>query len=638
MNALQAWLRRFRRNRRSWWVLWRARWRVRLTRPRPPATAVALPRQPQPTRTIRSLRVATAFATLIILALVVTLGLRERRPTAVVAETGPSLPRVIIATPSPLPPTATATAVPTATPWATPDPLGGGGTLAFTWERDGSSDIYLLPVGESAPLRLTTDPAPDRSPAWRPDGQEIAFSSRRDGNWEIYVANLRDGTLRRITRDPAFDGAPHWSPDGRWLVFESYRDDNLDLYIIQADGQGSPQRLTQHPAQDDSPIWAPDGRHILFISRRDGLPDIFLVPLDAVGEDTAVNLTNTPDQAEAQPAIAPDGSALAYSVTHAGGALVQSLPLNADLLPAGPVSALQQQGTQPAWAQDASALVTVQEQGEQSYLVAGSAVWGVAPQAFGGNGRVADPDWSALAFTPELIAQLPDPLAPAPAPLFVEARAPLNSEGAPVQLFELPVSAPLPYLSDAVDQSFLALRERVLAEAGWDFLGRVDRLYAELDEKPVPGGSDLAWHQAGRAFDLVYQDALAFEPRVEVVREDRGQQTFWRVFVRTAVQDGTQGEPLRAVPWDFRARFADDALAYDAGGRLKDAIPPGYYVDFTALAAAYGWERTAAAGNWRTFFPGVQFWHFENRQGLTLQEALTELYTDPQSDPTWRAP
>lgn len=637
-NGLQAWLRRIRRNRRSWWRLWRARWRVRLTRPQPPTDALHLPRQTQPARTIRSLRLATLFATLVIIGLVATLALREQQPTAVVAENSPILPRVIIATPSPVPPTATATAVPTATRWATPDPLAGGGTLAFTWEQDGNLDIYLLPVGEDAPLRLTTDPAPDRSPAWRPDGQQIAFSSRRDNNWDIYVYSLLDGSVRRVTHDPAFDGAPAWSPDGRWLVYESYQNDNLDLYITPADGSGSPQRLTRHAALDYAPVWAPDGRHILFVSRRAGEPDLFAVPLDAVGEDTAVNLTNTPDQAEDSPALAPDGSALAYSVARPGGALVQSLPLDEALRPAGPVSALQQQGSQPAWAPDGRALVAVQQQGQQSFLVGGAAAWGVAPQAFGGNGRVGEPDWSAQGITLELAQRLPDAPAAAPTPLFVEARAPAKPDAAPVELFELPVSAPLPYLSDRVDQSFLALRERVQAEVGWDFLGRVDRMYAELDTRPEPGETDLGWHQAGRAFDLVYQDALAFEPRVEVVREDDGQQTTWRVFVRTAVQDGSQGEPLRVVPWDFRARFGDDATAYDAGGKLKDAIPSGYYVDFTALAAEYGWETTPAAANWRTNFSGVLFWHFENRQGLTLLEALAELYDEPESDPLRRAP
>ena len=42
-------------------------------------------------------------------------------------------------------------------------------------------------------------------------------------------------------------------------------------------------------------------------------------------------------------------------------------------------------------------------------------------------------------------------------------------------------------------------------------------------------------------------------------------------------------------------------------GTKNPALPDGYYVDFTALAAAYGWERVPAADNWRTFFPGIRY-------------------------------
>ena len=50
-------------------------------------------------------------------------------------------------------------------------------------------------------------------------------------------------------------------------------------------------------------------------------------------------------------------------------------------------------------------------------------------------------------------------------------------------------------------------------------------------------------------------------------------------------------------------------------------------MDFTELASDYGWTRVPALDNWRTFFQGIRYWHFENRQGLSWQEAILELYT-----------
>jgi TolB protein len=87
---------------------------------------------------------------------------------------------------------------------------------------------------------------------------------------------------------------------------------------------------------------------------------------------------------------------------------------------------------------------------------------------------------------------------------------------------------------------------------------------------------------------------------------------------------------LRQLPWDFRARFGEEAQYFDEGGRVKEAIPAGYYVDFTALAADYGWQRVPATANWRTFYPGIGFWHYENRQGMTWQQAMLEIYTEAE--------
>ena len=117
---------------------------------------------------------------------------------------------------------------------------------------------------------------------------------------------------------------------------------------------------------------------------------------------------------------------------------------------------------------------------------------------------------------------------------------------------------------------------------------------------------------------------------MEVVREQMGSELYWRVYVKTALQDGSQGEPLRDLPWDFRARFGEEPLYYDQGGKLKEQLPVGYFIDFTALAADYGWERVSADDNWRTFFPGIRFWHFQHRADLTWDEAMAQLYSEAQ--------
>jgi TolB protein len=282
----------------------------------------------------------------------------------------------------------------------------------------------------------------------------------------------------------------------------------------------------------------------------------------------------------------------------------------------------------------------VYDQGGRSFLLSGSVeAWSVVPQMFVSDGRIDDPSWTAVRLTPEMSNRLHniDRLA-ANEQLYVEALAEPQDGQPPALLFPVDVNAPSPYLSDAVDQSFAALRQRVIAEAGWDFLGRLDGMFEAVDARPLPGQSAESWNKAGRAFDFYFREALGFEPQVELVKLEINGETYWRVFVKTAAQDGSQGEPLRTLTWDLQARSGDDPSYYEQGGKWRESVPSGYYIDFTALAADYGWQWVPANTSWRTYFPDIRFWHYEKRDALTWEAAMRQLYSDDELTPVLERP
>lgn len=618
--------------------LWRARLRVLVLQPQPPRKGIVAPSVPKNDKPVARHRVRRWATSGIALGLVAAASIltaqQAPRLNRVVAQNDYPLVSskfaegkdeqealVITATPGP-----TATPAASPTPWATPDPLNSGGSVAFTLRQNGNGDIYALSIGQSQPVRLTDDEADDRDPVWSPDGKRLAFSSRRDGNWDIYVLTMASGRLQRLTEDPVFDGGASWSPDGQWLVYESYRHDNLDLYLMSADGEQGPLRLTQHPAPDFSPTWSPSGRHIVFTSLRSGNKDLYIISLDEAADEAARNLTNSPDLQEDHATFSPDGSALAYSEDSTGFELIYVLPL-ANAAPAGEPAG-RGQGRHPSWSPDGRALSYIHGRSTQSHLIASSLdAWSVAPQAFTANGRLDDVNWSVRTLPEPLPERLAEINETPQEPFFVETVFPPQEEGAPYFLQELPVNAPAPYLSDRVDQSFTALRRLAEQQTGWDFLGELDNLYDPLQAQPLPGQSLYTWNKAGRAFDYHADHALAGEPLVEIVRQDRESEIYWRTYLRAVNQDGTQGEPLRDLPWDFRARFGAEPRYYDQGGKWKDVIPSGYYVDFTTLAADFGWQPIPAGDNWRTYFPVTNYWHYEKRQGLNWERAMLELYT-----------
>jgi len=591
-------------------------------RPRRPDTQTGQPPQPAArvvVLTRRQLRLLLAFVAANVVLLVV-LAVLALQPLA-----APSILTVVLTpTPMALPPRQTpAPTVAPVTPTPTPDPFGGGGAIAFVLRRNGNSDIYGLNVDHERLIRLTSHPADDRDPAFSPDGAQLAFASHRDGNWDIYRMALESGVTSRLTFSSTYEAAPAWSPDGDWIVFESYRDGNLDLYMMRAEDGSRVTRLTSDPAPDVNPAWSPDGKSIVFASYREGNKDIFLLPLDSEqGEEDLANLTNSPDRDEDNPAWSSDGLKLAYTSGRPGDQLIYVNtfdPAFRSLLEAE--VGLFGQGSHPAWSPDDTAIAFTYHRGSSDVLIAAHlGGWGLAREAFGGREFISHPSWTSHALSEDVVARAVDAAPLVAPPLYTEVVSP-TAPGQPQNVFvRLDDVTPGGHiLSDAVDDSFRALRGRVQQETGIDYLGVIGSSWRPMNHVPRPGQSRRSYHVAGRAIDVDQTLYSLGGNQIVILREDIGSVTYWRVYIRPKKQDGTQGEPLRAAPWDLN-------VGTESGGRPMTRIPPGYYVDFTTLAADYGWERVRAIWRWRAFYPDVEWWHFQKTEGLPWWEAMKQVF------------
>lgn len=577
---------------------------------------------PAPTVTLSSR--ALRLLALLVLAnglILATLGVALYRSTVALQARPPVVTVVVTATPPPNP-----------TPAPSPTPFGSGGAIAFTLRRNGNSDIYAINQATREVVRLTGDPAEDRDPAWSPDGQLLAFASRRGGNWDVYLLDLEGGALIRLTRHPGFDAGPTWSPDGRRIAFESYREDNLDIYVMDADGSNV-RRLTTDPAPDYSPAWSPDGSAIAFVSYRNGNRDIFLYILEGEWAGMEINLTNTPDIDESDPAWSPDGKRLAYTVSRSGYATVQVSTLEwtgrsgpqAQPMLRLSSTGLFGSGSAPTWAPDGQSLLTVYRRAGYSYLIASSLYgWGLSQEIYSDPGLISRPVWGTVPLSARAIARARAAEPKEEPPLYTEFIQSSSPTETLVSLVYLPdPSGKYEWLrlNDRVDDSFQALRRRVREEAGWDYLASV-----ALTWQPMESADQRQnWHLCGRAVDLDQSPYDETPPRILLVREDVGNETYWRVYLRAARQDGSMGEPLRVPPWDLRARETDSTAAAQ-GGRPMEKIPSGYYVDFTTLAADYGWERAPALFRWRYYWPDINWWHLQKTEGKDWWECMLEVY------------
>ncbi len=519
------------------------------------------------------------------------------------------------------------TPVPTSTP--IPEFMQVRGTIAYVVRENGQQDIWAVGVADNRPVRLTNSPADERDPAWSPvEGElRLAYASRQDDNWEIYIYDVQEGTTTRLTYDLSFQAGPQWSPDGSWLVYESYQGDNLDIYVMPVDGSQPPLAITDHLAPDFSPVWSPGGREIAFVSWRDGNQDIYVFDLDT---RETYNLTNTPTRYEDHPSWSPDGALLTYGAVDEG---VEKVFVK-DVHNPGALPQVFSRGRAPSWSPDSEhpALVFADDTVDSTHLFAGPyAGEGVAMRIVSVTLGATEPTWTTEPLPAALVNS--GGLEPAMAdPLYMEQVAE-SGDDPPYSLNNLvSVSAPRPYLSDKVNDSFNALRERTLEVVGWDFLGQLENAFWDLNRPPQPGESARDWHKTGRAFSLRHDAILGFPPPIEVAREELGVYTYWHVYVRVAdeAQSGQLGEPLRQLTWNFLSRDQGDVEAYNQGGRLRTEVPGGYYVDFTQLAADYGWLRIPAGSDWLNNVNSRYYWLFQRRDGLEWYGAMREIYAESQ--------
>ena len=233
------------------------------------------------------------------------------------------------------------------------------GRIAFTY----LADIWTADEDGKNVKRITTNKARDAYPRFSPDGKWIAFSSDRNGNFDVFIVPSEGGTAKQLTFHSADDTVLGWTPDSRAVLFASSRGDDFmsKLYTVSIDGgiernagadmgvnacyspdgkklainrkgqvywrkyyRGAMNTdvtvmdiankkftdLTDFDGMDSWPMWSTDG-FIYFVSDREGegLTNIWRVP-EAGGKADRVTSFKTGDVRF--PAISADGKVIVF--------------------------------------------------------------------------------------------------------------------------------------------------------------------------------------------------------------------------------------------------------------------------------------------------------------------------------------
>ena len=189
-----------------------------------------------------------------------------------------------------------------ATAWG-PDISPDGASIAYTRVgKEGSFDLYTVPVAGGAARRLTSTPDSELWPRWSPDGTQLAYCTYSKQDDDIFVMPAGGGEARRLTQGGGDDWWPSWMPDGSAIIFTRIEENDARLYRVALAG-GEPVRLSGQTLM--LPSVSPDGRLVAVGRNRSYAHGVGVMPV-AGGQVTWLTLSG------GWPVFRPDGRAVGF--------------------------------------------------------------------------------------------------------------------------------------------------------------------------------------------------------------------------------------------------------------------------------------------------------------------------------------
>ncbi len=289
-----------------------------------------------------------------------------------------------------------------------------GQYLAFTSNRSGTSQIWLLPSTGGEARQLTRLALGARRPVWFPDGRKLlvispvkveapghepvggqdSSSPGSDGpapivagelmfrHWDswtegkvdhLFVVDVATGEARDLVPGPwpvpprSLTGHPDYaiSPDGTEVCFVSLRESeqawstNTNLWVIPAEG-GTPRRISPWPGCNAFPAYSPDGRYIAYCGmlRAGYESDRREILVHDRRRRTTRELAPGFDRSAGPLQWSPDGSRLCFSAEDSGAVRLFVVPSEGGT--PGPITAACTDHS-PRWTPDGSSIVFVRE-------------------------------------------------------------------------------------------------------------------------------------------------------------------------------------------------------------------------------------------------------------------------------------
>ncbi|MEX0691362.1 MAG: amidohydrolase family protein [Gemmatimonadales bacterium] len=204
--------------------------------------------------------------------------------------------------------------------WISVDVSPNGQTIVF----DLAGDLYTMPIAGGQATRITSGAAFDGQPRYSPDGRLIAFTSDRDGTEQVWLVEADGSHPRKLSGGTALYASPEWTPDGQYVVVSrgvGAIASRFELQMYHKDGGGGLE-LTRGNDEMNAmgAAFGPDGRYLYFARRTGGFSYNQVLPtwqIATYDRETGEYFGQTGEWGSAmRPTLSPDGHWMVYASRH----------------------------------------------------------------------------------------------------------------------------------------------------------------------------------------------------------------------------------------------------------------------------------------------------------------------------------
>ena len=280
-----------------------------------------------------------------------------------------------------------------------------GGIVVWSESKKGENknSLVMRRFGSDIQKQITYNLYNNTGVSWSPKGDAIIYSAQTDSGSNVFWQGFNPLRLKseRVFFSEGTSSSATWGNNGNIYLAKYMGDKNTDLieYTIVSGGTGHSlemsRKLTKHMAIETEPALSPDGKALAYISDRTGTPQVYLLNL---ATKKTTRLTKKGNY-NSSPSWSPDGTMIAYNGVRNSKSVIFRVLVDDPLGFETQVSPKGMRAESPVWSSDGS-LVAYQAKktGQQNWKIYYSLSSGSSAQRLTKSKRGVDetsPSWNS---------------------------------------------------------------------------------------------------------------------------------------------------------------------------------------------------------------------------------------------------